>query len=356
MTTVAMRTGKLYIHATNVHQGGGRSLLSGILYALGSYPETICLLDSRMVLPNAVPEDVIIRRVLPTLRHRLHAEWWLRRKTMPEDTVLCFGNLPPLFRLRARSVVFVQNRYLIDDADLADFPLWVRWRLVFERLWLSARMHIAREFVVQTPTMKNLLMQRGAGRVPVRILPFVVNPVGYTRSTAQTFAGKNKEYDFVYIATGEPHKNHHRLFEAWCLLAKEGLFPSLCVTLNTHRFVSLCEQLEILKRQNGIKVCNTGELSYSEVIALYLKAGAVIFPSTFESFGLPLIEARQAGLPVLAAEMDYVRDVLDPEQSFDPGSPLSIARAVKRHMGLEEPMLPLLNAAEFLNQIVDQDE
>ena len=64
-----------------------------------------------------------------------------------------------------------------------------------------------------------------------------------------------------------------------------------------------------------------------------------------------MIEARQAGLPVLASELDYVRDVLDPEQTFNPESPLSIARAVKRFLGLNESSLPLLDATLFLKNI-----
>lgn len=355
-TQTAMRTGKLYIHATNVHQGGGRSLLSGILRVLNGYPETVCLLDSRMVLPEGTPKGVTIRRVPPTLFHRLNAERWLARESLPEDIVLAFGNLPPLFRLRARCAVFVQNRYLIDDAVLDGFPLRVRWRLAAERLWLSARMLNAVEFIVQTPTMKRLLECRSAGKVHVRMLPFIADPGKYARSAVQAHTSDGNEYVFLYIASGEPHKNHRQLFAAWCLLAEEGLFPSLCVTLDVFRFASLYNELESMKKKYAIKVRNTGELPHREALALYPKATAVIYPSTFESFGLPLIEARQAGLPILAAEMDYVRDVLDPEQSFDPGSPLSIARAVKRHMGMEEPVLPLLDAAGFLNQILGHYE
>jgi glycosyltransferase involved in cell wall biosynthesis len=67
-----------------------------------------------------------------------------------------------------------------------------------------------------------------------------------------------------------------------------------------------------------------------------------------ESFGLPLIEARQAGLPILASELDYVRDIVDPEESFDPFSARSIVRAVTRFMGVEQAALPLGNAADLL--------
>lgn len=351
-----MQTGKLYVHATNVHQGGGRLLLCSVIRTLAGSTATVYLLDSRMTMPEGVPESPAIQRVPPSIWQRMKAERWLARNATAEDTVLCFGNLPPLFKLRARTLVFVQNRYLVEDAGLGGFPLRVRLRLSIERLWLSANMAHADGFVVQTPTMKKLLEARIAGSIPVRMLPFISEPRDYARRAAQPLYSEDKEHDFVYIATGEPHKNHRCLLEAWCLLAEEGLFPSLCVTLDANRFPSLCDVVETMKQQHGVKVNNVGELAHREVLALYRKAGAAIYPSTFESFGLPLLEARQAGLPVLASEMDYVRDVLDPEQSFDPNSALSIARAVKRSMGKEEPALTLLDAGGFLERLSDPRE
>ena len=101
----------------------------------------------------------------------------------------------------------------------------------------------------------------------------------------------------------------------------------------------------------GLQIVNEGTISHKAVIALYEKVDALIYPSFFESFGLPLIEARQSDLPVLAPEMDYVRDILDPEETFDPNSSISIARAVKRFLGANENPLPLLDANAFINHI-----
>ena len=83
---------------------------------------------------------------------------------------------------------------------------------------------------------------------------------------------------------------------------------------------------------------------------------ALIYPSTLESFGLPLIEARDAGLPILASELDYVRDTVDPEESFDPHSPISVARAVKRFLGIQEQRLAITDAKAFLQNIMAMTE
>ena len=344
---------KLFLHATNIHQGGGRSLLNALLNKLPGTTKTVLQHDSRMSLPEGIEQIVQSRRVRPSIGRRFIAERWLAQSVMPEDVVLCFGNLPPLFKLRGRTVVFVQNRYLIDGVQLNGLPLRVRLRLTIERLWLSKRMGNVDEFVVQTPTMKRLLEKKTRGRIPVRILPFMAELGGYSRKVSLPVMPDKNDFDFVYVASGEPHKNHRRLLEAWCLLAEDGIFPSLLLTLGEVHSATLCREIDVMRQRHGLKVTNAGELSHQDALTLYKKAGAAIYPSTFESFGLPLIEARQAGLPVLASELDYVRDVLDPEQTFDPESSQSIARAVKRFMGKEEKALPLLDAHGFIEHILN---
>jgi glycosyltransferase involved in cell wall biosynthesis len=343
---------RIYIHATNVHQGGGRALLAPLLEALPDSPEICALLDNRMQTPYGMRKSIRIKRVQPTVVGRLRAEQWLANNVKPGDLAICFGNLPPLFKLRGRTVVFLQNRYLTDDMCLKEFPPIIRARIVMERLWVSSRVANVDEFVVQTPTMKRLLETKIKSSVLIRILPFIADPSGYSRRTMLEGKLKKNGSEFLYVSSGEPHKNHLKILDAWRLLAEEGIFPSLRLTLDEVRFQSLCREIGQIRERYGLKVTNMGLLSHGDVLALYVKVDALIFPSNFESFGLPLIEARQAGLPILAAELDYVRDVLDPEQSFNPESPISIARAVKRFIGIDEVSLPLLDAKGFFEQIV----
>jgi len=345
---------KFFIHATNIHQGGGRSLLESILNVIPISIKSILSLDSRMPFPEGMEKVVQVRRVPPSILHRFVAELRLAYDVASEDVVLCFGNLPPLFRLRGYSLVFVQNRYLVDDLKLGEFSFKTRLRLNLERLWLSSRMANVDEFLVQTPSMKSLLEARTKGRIPVRVLPFVANHDGYLRKWQSPEIKIEKDFNFLYVASGEPHKNHRQLIAAWCLLANEGIFPSLKLTLERRNFTELCSWLDETVEQHCLKVENLGTLPHDQITSLYDRVDALIYPSTFESFGLPLIEARQAGLPVLASELDYVRDVLDPEQSFDPTSAVSIARAVKRFLGLEEKPLPLRDAAGFIKHLLER--
>lgn len=344
---------RLFIHASNVHNGGGWSLLYALLEVLPGSIELIAMLDTRAKVPEEMSERMQIRRIQPTVIQRLKAEWWLARNVKKEDVVLCFGNLPPWFMLRGHTLIFLQNKYLIDNVGLAGFPIKIKLRISAERLWFFLKSKHADEFIVQTPSMKKILVSRLKTDVPVHILPFVSNAEGYTRAAIKKEIDKNTRYDFLYVASGEPHKNHRRLLEAWCLLASEGLFPSLCLTISGKYSADLCFWINEKKKQYGLHLENMGALPHDQIKKLYCNVRALIYPSTIEAFGLPLIEARQAGIAILASELDYVRDLVDPVHSFDPSSARSIARAVKRFIGIEEQPLALTDATGFMKRITD---
>jgi glycosyltransferase involved in cell wall biosynthesis len=180
----------------------------------------------------------------------------------------------------------------------------------------------------------------------VRLLPFV-------KSATQCAANAcvQREWDFVYVADGEAHKNHRNLLQAWELLAQDNLRPSLALTLSS-RDVALKQKVAQVNEKSDLQIRDCGQMPHEEVVRLYGKARALIFPSTSESFGLPLIEASHLGLPILASELDYVRDVCVPAETFDPHSPVSIARAVKRFLGCPEPTVTLKTPAEFWGELL----
>ena len=328
--------------------------MSALLSSLPADIDLLMSLDNRMHLPVSGLKNVRINRVAPSIVDRIRAERWLAANVEPGDLVLCFGNLPPLFKLTGRVMVFAQNRFLVDAVSLRDFSLKVRLRIGLERIWFNSRMAYADEFIVQSFSMKSLLQAKIGKSVRVSVLPFIGQSTDYDREVTPLIQKKATSFDFLYVASGDPHKNHRQLIEAWCLLAREGRYPSLRLTIDESRFVELWSWISHKAKQHDLKIENSGNLEDAEIRALYKKAGALIYPSALESLGLPLVEARQTGLPVLASELDYVRDLLDPDESFDPASSVSIARAVKRFLRVVEEPVPLLDAQEFMDYVCKQ--
>jgi len=134
-----------------------------------------------------------------------------------------------------------------------------------------------------------------------------------------------------YPANFWKHKNHELLLQALRLLQKEK-------DLGIHAVFTGFEQAngfplrEKLKEYDQLPQCHAlGYVTIEELISLYRRARMLVFPSLFEGFGIPLVEAMAVGCPVVAADATSVPEVLGGAgHLFDPASPRSIADAIER--------------------------
>lgn len=347
-------TQRLVLHAPNVHAGGGLVLLQALLSGWKWKDiELILILDQRACRSLVIPDGGRVTWVPTTVRGRLAAEMCLRRHAnAPDCLALCFHGLPPLLPNRAKNIVFQQNRNYLGLNPLSEFSGGTRIRLFVERTLSKVFRHRVSKYLVQTPSMqRELVYWFRSGRTDVKGPDTAVMPLMHFPVEASAVPAAKARWDFAYVADGEAHKNHRNLLAAWILLAQKGLRPSLALTL-TNRDVRLAQEIDDAVRIHRLFITNLTQLSRAEVFRLYEDSRALIFPSTSESFGLPLIEATRAGLPIIASELDYVRDVCTPVQTFDPRSPTSIARAVKRHLKVVEADPELLEPAQFWNNLL----
>lgn len=338
------------LHAPSVHTGGGFVLLQALTATWSDDMQLTALLDARARGYISLPDGAQVTWVDASAVSRLKAEIYLSSRAKVNDVILCFHGLPPLLSKQAKIVVFLQNRLYLEQRLPSKYSLKTHARLTFERFVSRAFRHRVAEYIVQTPSMQRAVLQwYGApGSTPpaVRILPFVE---ALHTSPDRNVSAVN--WDFVYVADGEAHKNHRTLLAAWQLLAQDGLHPSLALTLSARDEV-LKREVAALSDKAGLRIKDLGQMPHENVLSLYATARAMIFPSISESFGLPLIEATHAGLPILASELDYVRDVCSPVQTFDPTSPVSVARAVKRFLAIPEPVLQLRSPRDFWRELL----
>ena len=141
---------------------------------------------------------------------------------------------------------------------------------------------------------------------------------------------------FFYPAATWPHKNHALLLRAMHHLKTVE-----------HRVVELCltgaqgdahGELMQLARELGLmqSVHYLGFVSAQELKNLYAGAVAMVFPSQFEGFGLPILEAFEARTPVLCSSSTVLPETAgDGAAYFDPGSPIELADLMMRV--LDEP-------------------
>src|SRR5262249_29710006 len=125
--------------------------------------------------------------------------------------------------------------------------------------------------------------------------------------------GPEPREDFLlYPARPWPHKNHARLFEAMRLL------PGLRLVLTGYEG-PVPDDVESL-----------GRVPVDELASLYRRAAAGGFPSLYEGFGQPPLEAMACGCPVACSNAASLPEVVgDAARLFDPTSVEAIAAAVR---------------------------
>jgi len=338
--------GRLILFAPGVHIGGGLVILKELISKTN--PETSFIyVDGRAIDIVQNTKKIPLYIIKNTVTGRIKAEYNLRNNYQIDDTLLCFHGLPPLFVNYGNIVVFEQNRLHIESSSLSKYSLKVRIRLHLERLFCRMLKSRVKQYVVQTKSMRNSLIEWHGGNPTTHIISIISYPDSiYIKDNTV----ENNKYDFVYVANGYSHKNHENLIRSWILLSRENIFPSLCLTIPSGN-KQLLSYIDECVNNNKLRVVNIGELPHEKIWDLYKSSKALIFPSIVESFGLPLVEANKIGLPIIAAEKDYVRDICNPIETFDPKSPLSISRAIKRFFNLNDPPLPLRDASIMLNVI-----
>jgi glycosyltransferase involved in cell wall biosynthesis len=136
----------------------------------------------------------------------------------------------------------------------------------------------------------------------------------------------------LYTARIEhPGKNHVRLLEAMALLKQRHGFSHKLVLAGSRW--NGAEVVDATIRRLGLQddVIMTGYIDDHLLPQLYSAADLFVFPSLFEGFGIPLLEAMAAGTPVCAANVSSIPEVAgDAALLFDPQQPGDIAACIDR--------------------------
>ena len=138
---------------------------------------------------------------------------------------------------------------------------------------------------------------------------------------------------YILFPTGiDPRKNVNRALQAYGLLSPE--------LRRRHQLVLVCrmseserEQIMGVAQEAGIQseLLLTGYVDDDVLCKLYQAAHLVIFPSYYEGFGLPALEAMRSGAPVLCADATSLKEVQPiREARFDPMSVNRMAAAIER--------------------------
>jgi glycosyltransferase involved in cell wall biosynthesis len=268
--------------------------------------------------------------------------------------LFCFNSLPPLRRSRARVINYVHAPHFVGAHRGVRYKPVTAVRIVIERLWFRLGVRNCDELWVQTPTMAAAL-SAAYPYAKVRAVPFVDDELFAllgTQEALQAPSGDGSQYTFLYTADSVGHKNQVNLLAAWRELARAGFAPKLLLTLDAGELRDMEQRVPGAPDSVTPNVTAIGRLSRAEVLERTRGCSALIFPSVAETLGIPLLEAQSLGIPIIAGERDFVRDVCVPRETFDPASARSIAAAVRRFMGQPVPPSRMLSARQVVESLL----
>ncbi len=272
-------------------------------------------------------------RVIPFPRLWTHVRLSWEMVRNPPDALFVPAHVLPVVHPR-RSIVTVHDLGYLHFPEA--HPPFERWYLHWSTLFNGHA--AARVLALSETTKADLFRHYGVPPEKVRVvypgLREGMGPVedeGRVREVLARY-GVRKPY-FLYVGTLKPRKNLLRLVRAYARFApaeREGARPSLVLAGKPGwQHEALAREVERLGLEEWVLF--PGYIADADLPALYTGALAFVFPSLYEGFGLPLVEAMACGTPVIASRTSACGEVAgDAALLVDPLSEEEIAGALAR--------------------------
>jgi glycosyltransferase involved in cell wall biosynthesis len=318
--------------------GGSETYVRELLRGLGRVGEH----EYEVLLPPAAPTA---SEGLPA---EIATEYRLAR-TIPQRLVAMGTAAARPGPLRAR----------LDDASVVHYPLTIRIPPIdrptvvtlldvqhldlpgmfprSERLFRSVAWHRSVRSAHRVITISEFVRERAIERLKLDPERLRAIPLGLDHDELQPGTVEREPF-LLYPARRWPHKNHERLFEAFALVRRER--PALRLVLTGGgAFGALPDGVEA-----------RGHVAWPEVVALMQRASALVFPSLYEGFGLPPLEAMACACPVASSNAAALPETTgDAARLFDPRDPRAIADGLLEVLASPGPWVErgLARAASF---------
>ncbi len=231
----------------------------------------------------------------------------IRRRLEGVD-VLHYALTVAIPRVRAPRVVTVFD---LQHVDLASF--FSRTERAYRRLAYDGSARSADAVVVNSQFVRRSVIEHlGIAPERVHVIPLGIDHARFSAG------GEEREPFLLYPARPWPHKNHARLFEAFALLRRERPELRLVLTGGGHEGRPVPPGVEV-----------RGLVSADELASLYRRTACLVFPSLYEGFGQPPLEAMASGAPVAASDIPAISEACgDAAALFVPTEPEDIAAVV----------------------------
>lgn len=331
-----MRVGFNAWHYRPKTLGGGETYLLNLLTTLNRTDSEIELIVFTTPLNHALLTDLGMNCICyPVLaQHRAVSILW-------EQTLL-----PYLCRRHSIDILHTSANIgllfptcpvvlTLHDMFFTRFPKSLRSRILRTIVPVAARR--SAHVITDSQTSRNQVLEGiGLSQESVSVVYLAADdryfrPFDSDKSGAQIALSHGLGTDFIlYVGSGAPHKNIKGLIAAFSLL--EAGFPDYKLGIVGDMGDQL-EELRASATSEGVsrKVIFTGRVSNENLRGIYKAASVFVFPSFYEGFGLPVIEAMASGVPVITSDRSCLPEICaDAALLVDPCQPPRLAKAIER--------------------------
>jgi len=320
-----MKKTKIQIHATNVHGLGASQVVKSFLDAsssLGFLDDSTIHLPSKGLLADYFPrKGNVIRyiRFLPNSISRL-VECLFSKFLFSDTKTIVLGDIP--LRGIQNQIVLVHQLNLVYPKINSNSGKSVGFRI--NRLLFSINNKFASNIIVQTGAMADALVKS----YPAIENKIIISPQpvpNWLKTEHYKTIKKNDKTVLFYPAAFYPHKKHEFIVTLHNYISSNSIDFSdieIWLTLEDEHFRPF-EAIPFVK--------NMGKLSSDEMNMYYKKVDALLFLSSTESYGLPLVEAIFLELPIITVKFSYSTWICESTAYyFEPYSAESFIHAVRK--------------------------
>jgi glycosyltransferase involved in cell wall biosynthesis len=224
------------------------------------------------------------------------------------------------------------QRLVVTVHDLA-FRLYPRayppsWRLLHRAGFRRAVRKAAAMIAVSRSTASDIARLGGIDETSIHVVPLAGSlPVGDADPSPVIDRFRIPRPYLLFVGTMEPRKNLVRLIRAYRRAALQ--VPHALVLAGPLGWRSEPVRRELTVRGHG-RIVVTGRVSEADLDALYRGADAFAYPSLYEGFGLPVLDAMARGVPVLTSNTSALPELVgDAAVQVTPGSTAALATALE---------------------------